>query len=441
MVSIVNSFLLPKFLSIETYAMIKTYTLYIGYAGFLSLGYADGMYLKYGGISFEQIDTKDLGSSYKSFAGFECFIGLVCLVISLYLHNFVLIAFSLGSVCINLIGYYKNLYQAVGEFKLYGKALNYQTMLMLAANLLLLFLFKNDNYHAYIAVQVVSAFVVMVYLTVLMERKKHLFRQGKVAALQIKENISSGFVLMIGNFSSSLFTSLDRWFVKVLMTSTYFAWYSFAASLENIVTVFITPITISLYNSFCKNNDNKFIFRIKQMTLLWGFFVIAAAFPVEFILKYFLKDYYSARNLVYILFAAQAFYAVIKGIHVNLYKAEQKQKRYFVIMLVMTAVAFASNAVFYYFAKTAESLAWATLFTAFLWFLFCEFEKPCIRFHLKEYFFIIIMLGTYFFGTSIGNFIVGCLIYYVVYAVAALTLMRTPTKYLWKELLHRKETT
>jgi len=345
-VSVVNSFLLPKFLSIDTYAMIKTYTLYIGYAGFLSLGYADGMYLKYGGVSFDQIDTTDLGSSYKSFAAFECFVGLVCLIISLYLHNYILIVFSLGSVCINLIGYYKNLYQAVGEFKLYGKALNYQTMLMLAANLLLLFLFKNDNYHAYIAIQVASAFVVMVYLTVLMEKKKRLFRKGKVAARQIKENISSGFVLMIGNFSSSLFTSLDRWFVKVLMTSTYFAWYSFAASLENIVTVFITPITISLYNSFCKNKDHKYIYMIKQMTLLWGFFVIAAAFPVEFILKYFLHKYYSARKLVYILFAAQAFYAVIKGIHVNLYKAEQKQKRYFVIMLALTAVAFASNVFF-----------------------------------------------------------------------------------------------
>ena len=350
-VSVVNSFLLPKFLSIDTYAMIKTYTLYIGYAGFLSLGYADGMYLKYGGVSFDQIDTTDLGSSYKSFAAFECFVGLVCLIISLYLHNYILIVFSLGSVCINLIGYYKNLYQAVGEFKLYGKALNYQTMLMLAANLLLLFLFKNDNYHAYIAIQVASAFVVMVYLTVLMEKKKRLFRKGKVAARQIKENISSGFVLMIGNFSSSLFTSLDRWFVKVLMTSTYFAWYSFAASLENIVTVFITPITISLYNSFCKNKDHKYIYMIKQMTLLWGFFVIAAAFPVEFILKYFLHKYYSARKLVYILFAAQAFYAVIKGIHVNLYKAEQKQKRYFVIMLALTAVAFASNVVFYYFGR------------------------------------------------------------------------------------------
>ena len=66
LISILNSFLLPKFVSLETYAVVKTYTLYIGYAGFLSLGYADGMYLRYGGIDIEKIEKKELGSNLKA---------------------------------------------------------------------------------------------------------------------------------------------------------------------------------------------------------------------------------------------------------------------------------------------------------------------------------------------------------------------------------------
>ncbi len=32
---------------------------------------------------------------------------------------------------------------------------------------------------------------------------------------------------MLGNFSSSIFTGLDRWFVKILLLSFDFAMYSF----------------------------------------------------------------------------------------------------------------------------------------------------------------------------------------------------------------------
>ena len=47
--NVLTSFLLPKFLSVDSYAQIKTFQLYIGYAGLLHLGYVDGMYVRNGG--------------------------------------------------------------------------------------------------------------------------------------------------------------------------------------------------------------------------------------------------------------------------------------------------------------------------------------------------------------------------------------------------------
>lgn len=52
------SFLVPKYLSIESYAAYKTYALYITYAGFFHFGYADGMYLKYGGKRIDEMIDK-----------------------------------------------------------------------------------------------------------------------------------------------------------------------------------------------------------------------------------------------------------------------------------------------------------------------------------------------------------------------------------------------
>lgn len=50
---LITNFLLPKHLSVNSYAMLKTYSLYMNYAGFFALGYSDSVYLKYGGKNLE----------------------------------------------------------------------------------------------------------------------------------------------------------------------------------------------------------------------------------------------------------------------------------------------------------------------------------------------------------------------------------------------------
>ena len=73
LVGIVSNFLLPKYLSIESYSYIKTYALYISYAGFFHLGYNDGMYLKYGGKKIENISKKDLSTNFLNYI-FDCIV-------------------------------------------------------------------------------------------------------------------------------------------------------------------------------------------------------------------------------------------------------------------------------------------------------------------------------------------------------------------------------
>ena len=428
LISILNSFLLPKYLSVDAYAVIKTYTLYIGYAGFLSLGYADGMYLRYGGGEIERIDKADLGSNFKSYIVLEVFVSVICLGIAAIVKDFVLMAFALGSLCVNIIGYYKNLYQAVGEYKLYGKTLNYQTILMFVLNIVLMFALKSDNSSYYIVVQVLTAFLVMIYLTAILNKRTLLLHSGKPSLKQIWNHISSGFVLMLGNFSSSIFTSLDRWFVKFLMDSICFAQYSFAVSLENIVNVFVTPITISLYNVFCSNRASEYVQKIKKMVLLCGCAIIAVAFPVKFVVTHFLPEYIDALAIIFPLFGAQTFYAVIKGIHVNVYKAEKKQKRYFVITFAMIAVAVVTNIIFYLLFNSVWSFALATYTTALIWFIYCEIETKAMRFKIKEYMTIICVMVGYFFAASLKNAIIGLGVYCLVLLASSTLFMRETIK-------------
>lgn len=43
---VLSNFLLPRYLSLDCYAEIKTFQLFVSYSGVLPLGYADGMYIK-----------------------------------------------------------------------------------------------------------------------------------------------------------------------------------------------------------------------------------------------------------------------------------------------------------------------------------------------------------------------------------------------------------
>ena len=153
-ISLIMNFFVPKDLSIHSYAMYKTYALYIIYAGFFHLGYADGMYLKYGGKDINKIDKKELADNYKNYIYLILLMAAIVFSVGLFIHDNIIIAFSFGLISANILGYLKNLYQATGEFGAYSKATNFERIGVLVFTLFFLLIIRTDNYVIYIAIQV-----------------------------------------------------------------------------------------------------------------------------------------------------------------------------------------------------------------------------------------------------------------------------------------------
>lgn len=134
--NLITNFVLPKELSVESYATIKTFQLYVSYAGLFHFGFVDGMYLKYGGKNVKEIRGEDLKTNLSTLRFFEIFVTLICTIVALFLRREVLAFFALSILPLNLANYFKQLYQATGEFSLYGKIMN--------ANTILIFFCKHD---------------------------------------------------------------------------------------------------------------------------------------------------------------------------------------------------------------------------------------------------------------------------------------------------------
>ena len=116
-------------------------------------------------------------------------------------------------------------------------------------------------------------------------------------------------MLTVGNLSSVVLTSMDRWFVKALMTTLAFAQYSFAVSMENFMNVAVTPVTTTLYNYFCKATDKSQIQKTRNYVMVFAAAIVSCAFPARFILEIYLTKYIDSAKVM--LSKINSFFIII----------------------------------------------------------------------------------------------------------------------------------
>lgn len=422
--NLITNFLLPKFLVIEIYASIKTFQLYINYIGAMHLGYIDGIYLKYGGKNINELNSSDISISLSTVRIFELVVTIGALGFSMVFHNDILFAFSLAILPLNMISYFRMLFQAIGEFKVYGYITNLMSILTFLANISLLVFARNSTYSTYLLMYVLVDVFIWIALEIYFNRS---IRSGlKIFAFsfdELRKNIKAGFSLMCGNFASFLLTGMDRWFVKILMDSVAFAQYSFAVSIENMLNMVVTPVTIPLYNYFCKEKSDEKILYVLKIMNVFAIYLISAAFVVKFPVELFLNDYLPSMNVVFLLFAAQAFQIILKAIYINLYKVQKKQSYYMAKLILVLIGGFVFNIVWYLALHTKEAFAWGTLFSAIFWFMITIPDFHNIKWSTSELLCFNLSIIIFLICGFCFNSVTGFLIYIIAVSVLIFTFM------------------
>lgn len=421
-ISLFTGFVLPKLLSVDTYASIKLFQLYITYITVLHLGFSDGMYLRIGGKDIEKIDKKEMLSEFKTFKIFQVVVTSIAIIVSLILKNQILLFCSLVILPINIGDYLRQVYQATGLFKKYSIFTNINTLLVFLVNIFLLFVIKTDDYAKYIVGYIIV--YIMYWITIEVETKK-IFGRNEVKA-DIKyliNDVKSGFVLLIGNFCNIIFTGIDRLFVQYLLGTIKFAFYSFAVSIESLMSVFITPISTVMYNYLCNNKEKQEVLRIKKIIVLFSAIIIAVVFPAKFIIQTWIQKYNDALNVLFILFAAQYITIMVRCIHINTYKVKKQQNRYFIIMILIVVLSIILNIILYAIFKNIEGVAIATLITSIVWFIIGEIDFREYRLDLKKYIYIFSILILFLICGQIPNSIVGCMVYIIITSIASFILI------------------
>lgn len=391
--NLLTNFLLPKYLSINTYAQLKSFIMYTNYVGILHMGYSDGMYLNYGGRDIKTIPNEKLAIDIRTMRNFQIIVTIFFALIVCWRGDIVLLASALTIAPINMINYYKYLFQATGEFDNYSKILNISTIMtsVFLIGLLLRGVYKEIIF--YLLIYVITDFVIWMYLegVMLFKYDIHSILGFKLLYLNVlKNNIFSGFFLMLGTFSNIILTGMDRWFVKALLNEVDFALYSFAVSIEGLVNVVTAPIAVTLYNFFCIYSNNEKGITVKGKVILFSSSIVSVAFGAKFILERWLIEYTDANRVIFFLFASQIFFIVTKCLYANLYKSEKKQKKYFIKLTCVIVLGCIFNALLYQLMKNKDAFAIGTMLCGIIWLLISEKDFPMYRIKMKEKAFLII---------------------------------------------------
>lgn len=421
---VLNNFILPKYLTVETYADFKTYILYSSYAGFLSFGFIDGMFLKYGGKILQQAKDDECGSAIRTFYFFQTLIAIFILALGVSVRNMLIVLFGLNVFGINIVNLYKNFSTAIAEYRMYSISTSFEKLVVFFANTVFIFLFHSNNYIVYSFIVIAVSVIEIIYFIIAFERKSPGIHKGRLNIPMAKELIALGIILLLGNSVSTLFTGIDQWFVKLLMDKSAFASYSFAVSMERVIIIFITPITTVLYNYFCQEKAGDHNDFLKHTLLLWSFFILTVTYPLRWIVQNFIVNYSDSVEIIFILFSGQAINCVINGIYVNKYKAEKKQNHFLKQMILMTLLSIALNGLMYWIFQSMASIAFATLITKYIWLLWCEHDSKFYRYNFRENLIIILMIFCFIASSQIRNSILGFCVYFSILVITMFLTMR-----------------
>lgn len=367
----VIGFILPATLTVDDYGLYKQYLLYSSYIAIFNLGFIDGIYIKYGGISVSSIDSVELKKEHKALLLFQLLVSVIMLLISIFFKSMNLFFISLTIIPINISGFHKLFYQATGQFGKYSKNNILFAILNIMFIFILVFLVKTENYASYIVAYILVNFLILCVLEFDFKKMKtQILHSEKKSENLLYPRIKVGIFVLLANISVQLFNTVGLWMTNFFLSIDKFAQYSFANSMLSMILLLVSAAGLTFYNYIAKKEDKEILFVIKDLLLILGLASGLAFFVLKFIILTFLGEYINSLDVISISFVSIPYIMVINVLVINLYKARKKEKKYLEIVAKMLFVNIIINVILFMIYRNTISVALGTTISFIIWYFY-----------------------------------------------------------------------
>lgn len=353
-VSLLLSLVVPKIIDEYQYAYWQTFVLYVGYVGGLHFGLLDGIVLRYSQYDYDEIDKPRIRSQFKILLFSVCFISLVSIVAAvLFLDaeaKIITILVSIGIITKQLIGYNSYTFQITNRINKFAimtiiQRLSYGVMVIV------LLLGKVQAFYWICIAELIGD---IIGFFVSSKSNKNMYFGETIsrsdAFKEWKTNVSAGIILMLANWSSMLLLGGAKMIVQWRWDELTFGKISFAVSVSNLFLVFVNAISVVLFPSLKRMNQNDLPILYKKLRSYVSiilFTLLIFYFPGCCILNIYLPKY--SESLIYlglllplIIFSSKV--SMLTNNYLKAYRLEKKMLRINVVSIVIAIVSYILSA-------------------------------------------------------------------------------------------------
>lgn len=369
--------LFPKFVTTDTFAYYRTYTLYITYVGLFHFGMINGIYLKYGSYSYDNLPKESFKSYTKILLLMQLLVSLVFLSITLGLMGISHKSIPIIFVVINIMFININAYfSLINQFTLHFKIDSIIQLLTSILNILVFvgfILSKPTNIlPLFCGITLSNLIITVIWMIVNRDILDINASINKKALTESKAFIKTGFFVMFSEFTGLIIFSIDSLFVNIFFHTLDFAVYTFAVS---VITVLMQIINLGskLIFPYLKRTSEEVIKKAYQplsILVIWFCgFIGGGLFVIEFFVKKFLTQYHDSIILMYCLGIVLIFRGPLELVFGNIYKITGLVKEYWKNNIIALAMGMATNAIAMILWGSLLSIAIASVISYWIWFI------------------------------------------------------------------------
>ena len=368
-VSVLGTFLLPKYMSPENYGGWQLYLFYFYYSGFFHFGWLDGMYLRYGGIEYEKLKPSIYGPEFLCLIFFEIIISFVVFLYSYFFVSntdlkFILHIVALTGVLTVFRSFFSFILQMTNRIEEYAKTIILERILCIVS----IVVFIAIKAVTYKRLAIFDIFVKVFSLLFSMYCCRNLLGLGKITnaiLLEIKTNIRVGINLMFANIASMLIIGIIRFSVSQEWNLSTFGQISLTMAISSFLMIFIDSVSIALFpalRTIEREKQTSIYCNIRSILMPILLFLLITYYPLQVILLQWLPKYKESLIYLAILFPICVYQCNV-SLLVNTYlKCLRQERLMFKINLATVVMSLILSGIFAYWLHDLTLVVFSMVF-------------------------------------------------------------------------------
>lgn len=446
LLSILMTLLVPKVLNVTEYSYWQLFLFYVSYAGLFHFGLNDGIYLRFGGSAYQDVDHALFGTELKIWTLFQMLIGLLIALIGIFClrdvnRTFVIIAFAAFMVLFNgayFIGY---VFQAVNRTRIFSIAdmINKGSFIFCVIGLIL---YGTYSFRTFIYFYFACLCLSCIYY--LYQGRAIVFSAfvgWKTGLAEIKKNVSVGIKLLIANLASILILGIGRIVIDSLWGIQSFGKISFSLTLTNFFLVFIAQVSMVLFPALRQTNPafrERYYKEIDSILNMLLPLILVFYIPIKKALVLWLPQYAVSLDYLAILLPLCLFDGKMQLLCVTYFKVLRKEKALLYVNLFACFLSLILSLLGGFLFHSINCIVFSMLISVIFRYVLSALYLSKLMAHTQltsivaEILLSAIFIGVSLLVPSLGAFVI-VLMLYLLY----LYLFRTEAKSVFRRLLKR----